>query len=68
VMFRCIACNDMTYQHLDKTDGLCLVCYGASKAKFIYSKDHEFSNISGSGYSIVDAINHHVDKDRTLSN
>ena len=66
--FRCIACNDMTYQHLDKTDGLCLVCYGASKSQFTYTIDHEFSNIRGSGYTVTDAMEHHSEKDATLSN
>jgi len=66
--FKCRCCDKSKMYHMDKSDGLCDDCWGAGTATFTFSRDHEYCDIKGSGYSISDAVQHHVEKGQMLSN
>jgi hypothetical protein len=67
-MDRCKGCNLESYRSLTKTENLCGICWAASKSEFVYSNDHEFASIQGSGHSQSDDINYHINNNSTLGN
>jgi hypothetical protein len=67
-MHRCRCCNSESYRSLEKTDNLCGICWAAGKSEFVYSSDHEYASIQGSGHTQSDDISYHINKSSTLGN